>query len=112
MPRPRCTDGSNARPPGDCGGPWGYRGLRGTLANPAAKEHGEMLDRLGIENASQFDAAAFDLTVANRGASRRTNSVEASTERLARRQSLQEAKLARSGYPERASFTAVELRGR
>ncbi|MBS2532208.1 plasmid pRiA4b ORF-3 family protein [Catenulispora sp. NF23] len=66
MPHLRCIEGSNACPPEDCGGPWGYHDLRETLANPAAEEHREMLDWLGIDNGSQFDATAFDLNAANR----------------------------------------------
>ena len=63
---PRCVDGAAACPPEDCGGPWGYRDLRETLADPGAAEHQERLDWLGIEDAGQFDPAAFDVDVANR----------------------------------------------
>jgi hypothetical protein len=62
---PHCTDGAAACPPEDCGGLWGYHDLRETLANPAAENHQEMLDWLGIDEASQFDPAAFDSTAAN-----------------------------------------------
>jgi hypothetical protein len=63
---PRCVDGAAACPPEDCGGTWGYRDLRETLADPGTADHEEMLDWLGIEDAGQFDPAAFDLDVANR----------------------------------------------
>jgi hypothetical protein len=63
---PRCIDGAAACPPEDCGGPWGYRDLREILTNPAADDHQEMLDWLGIDHARQFDAAAFDVDAANR----------------------------------------------
>ncbi|MEY9910557.1 putative membrane protein [Catenulispora sp. MAP12-49] len=63
---PRCVDGAAACPPEDCGGVWGYRDLRETLADPGAADHQEMLDWLGIEHAAQFDPAAFDVDAANR----------------------------------------------
>ncbi|WP_228554457.1 plasmid pRiA4b ORF-3 family protein [Catenulispora pinisilvae] len=63
---PRCVDGAAACPPEDCGGTWGYRDLRETLADPGAADHQEMLDWLGIEYAGQFDPAAFDVDAANR----------------------------------------------
>jgi hypothetical protein len=47
-----------ACPPEDCGGPWGYANLREILANPDHDEHQEMLEWLGLENASEFDPAA------------------------------------------------------
>ncbi|WP_194907044.1 plasmid pRiA4b ORF-3 family protein [Catenulispora rubra] len=64
---PRCVDGAAACPPEDCGGTWGYRNLRETLAGPAAEDHQDTLDWLGIDDARQFDAAAFDVDAANRG---------------------------------------------
>lgn len=63
---PRCVDGVAACPPEDCGGPWGYRDLRETLADPGSADHHELLDWLGIENAGEFDPAAFDVDAANR----------------------------------------------
>ncbi|MCA1698086.1 MAG: plasmid pRiA4b ORF-3 family protein [Actinobacteria bacterium] len=55
-----------ARPPEDCGGPWGYANL---------DEHQEMLEWLGLDNASEFDPAAvatedIDYELALSGASR------------------------------------------
>ena len=62
---PRCTEGAAACPPEDCGGPWGYQALQETLANPAADDHQEMLDWLGINNAAEFNPTAFDLPATN-----------------------------------------------
>lgn len=45
-------------PPEDCGGPWGYANLRAILADPDHDEHQEMLEWLGLDNASEFDPAA------------------------------------------------------
>ena len=64
-----------ACPPEDCGGPWGYANLREILANPDHDEHQEMLEWLGLDNASEFDPAAvatenIDYELALSGASR------------------------------------------
>ncbi len=45
-------------PPEDCGGPWGYANLRQILADPNHDEHQDMLEWLGLDNASEFDPAA------------------------------------------------------
>ena len=47
-----------ACPPEDCGGPWGYANLRQILADPDHDEHQDMLEWLGLDNASEFDPAA------------------------------------------------------
>jgi hypothetical protein len=47
-----------ACPPEDCGGPWGYANLKETLADPNHDEHQDMLEWLGLDNASEFDPAA------------------------------------------------------
>ena len=47
-----------ACPPEDCGGPWGYANLKEILADPNHDEHQDMLERLGLDNASEFDPAA------------------------------------------------------
>jgi hypothetical protein len=44
-----------ACPPEDCGGPWGYTNLKQVLADPSHEQHQEMLDWLGLDNASVFD---------------------------------------------------------
>jgi pRiA4b ORF-3-like protein len=64
-----------ACPPEDCGSPWGYADLKDILADPSHNEHQEMLEWLGIDNASEFDPAAvptdtIDYELALNGASR------------------------------------------
>lgn len=44
-----------ACPPEDCGGRWGYTELKEILADPAHERHREMLDWLGLTDASEFD---------------------------------------------------------
>ncbi|HEX4672891.1 MAG TPA: plasmid pRiA4b ORF-3 family protein [Solirubrobacteraceae bacterium] len=48
-----------ACPPEDCGGPWGYANLKETLTDPNHDQHQEMLEWLGLDNASEFDPAAM-----------------------------------------------------
>lgn len=56
-----------ACPPEDCGGPWGHAELKQILADPSHEQHQEMLDWLGLENASEFDpGAVLALTSASR----------------------------------------------
>jgi pRiA4b ORF-3-like protein len=62
---PRCVAGKGACPPEDCGGAWGYMDLRALLADPAADGHNEMLEWLGLDNAGEFDPAAFDIDAVN-----------------------------------------------
>ncbi len=66
---------NGACPPEDCGGRWGYANLREILADPDHDEHQEMLEWLGLDNASEFDPAAvttedIDYELALTGASR------------------------------------------
>ena len=49
-----------ACPPEDCGGPWGYAELKEVLAEPTHEQHREMLDWLGLDDASAFDPGGFD----------------------------------------------------
>jgi len=54
---------------------WGYADLKATLANPNDEQHQEMLEWLGLENASEFDPATapsenIDYELALTGASR------------------------------------------
>jgi hypothetical protein len=56
---PRCVDGQRARPPEDCGGPWGYGDLLEAVKNPS--KNPEMLEWVGGE----FDPEKFDLAAAN-----------------------------------------------
>ncbi len=64
-----------ACPPEDCGGTWGYTDLKAILADPNNEQHQEMLEWLGLENASEFDPAAvptndIDYELALNGVSR------------------------------------------
>jgi hypothetical protein len=52
---PALVAAKGACPPEDCGGPWGYANLRQILAEPSHDEHQEMLEWLGLDNASEFD---------------------------------------------------------
>jgi hypothetical protein len=61
-----CTAGVGACPPEDCGGPWGYRELKATLADPAADGHGTMLEWLGLDSGKEFDPAEFSVEDTNR----------------------------------------------
>jgi hypothetical protein len=58
---PRCTKGSRACPPEDCGGPWGYAELLEAIRNPKHEQHEDMLEWIGGE----FDPEAFDLEAVN-----------------------------------------------
>jgi hypothetical protein len=64
-PAPRCIDGAGRCPPEDVGGISGYEELRRVLAVPRDAEHEHTLEWLGISDALEFDAAAFDLERAN-----------------------------------------------
>jgi hypothetical protein len=47
-----------ACPPEDCGGAWGYAELKEILADPNHEQHPEMLEWLGLDDASEFDSGA------------------------------------------------------
>ncbi len=63
--RPACIAGRGSCPPEDCGGPWGYADLREALADPAHELHADSLEWLGLDHASEFEPARFDLDEAN-----------------------------------------------
>ena len=54
---PTLVAAKGACPAEDCGGTWGYADLKAILANPNDEQHQEMLEWLGLENASAFDPA-------------------------------------------------------
>jgi hypothetical protein len=62
---PRCVEGEGACPPEDSGGPWGYDRLKEVVADPEDEEHDDMLEWLGLDEPSEFDAAAFTVDEAN-----------------------------------------------
>jgi hypothetical protein len=63
---PCCTGGRRGAPPDDCGGIWGYAELVEILADSQHPEHEERLEWLGLNDARQFDPAAFDVDEVNR----------------------------------------------
>jgi Plasmid pRiA4b ORF-3-like protein len=72
---PNLVAAKGACPPEDCGSPWGYANLKDILADPSHNEHQQMLEWLGVDNASEFDPAAvptdtIDDELALNGASR------------------------------------------
>ncbi|WP_328956034.1 plasmid pRiA4b ORF-3 family protein [Kitasatospora purpeofusca] len=63
---PACVDGAGACPPEDCGGPGGYADVKRTLHDSAHPEHEDLLRRLGLKTAADFDPTHFDLRENNR----------------------------------------------
>lgn len=61
-----CTAGKGACPPEDCGGRWGYKDLKATLADPGTEEHGDMLEWLGLSSGDDFDPKEFSAEEVNR----------------------------------------------
>lgn len=53
-------------PPAPCVHPPSDEHLRSVLADPDAGEHEQMLTRLGLDKAADFDPADFDIEAANR----------------------------------------------
>lgn len=54
-----CIGGRRACPPEDCGGMGGYEYLMEILADKEHEEHDDMLEWLGLNDASEFNPAAF-----------------------------------------------------
>jgi hypothetical protein len=57
---PRCTDGSRAAPPDDCGGIWGYARLLDVLEDPSHPDHEDQLEWMGLDDPAEFDPDTFD----------------------------------------------------
>ena len=62
---PVCLAGKGACPPEDCGGAWGYANLKEALADPSHPDREQVLEWLGLDDPSEFDPAAFDLSSVN-----------------------------------------------
>jgi hypothetical protein len=60
-----CLAGGGACPPDDCGGAWGYAGLKEIVADPDDEEHEEMLEWLCLDDPSGFDPALFSVDDVN-----------------------------------------------
>ena len=58
---PSCVAGQGACPPEDCGGAWGYAGLKEILADPSHEDHQDMLEWLGLDAGEDFDPRKFSV---------------------------------------------------
>ncbi len=56
-----CLAGKGACPPEDCGGPWGYAGLKEIVENPEDAEYEEMREWMGLEPGDEWKPEDFDL---------------------------------------------------
>ena len=56
-----CLAGKGACPPEDCGGPWGYAGLKEIVDNPKDAEYEEMREWMGFEPGEEWKPEDFDL---------------------------------------------------
>lgn len=57
---PQCIAGKNACPPEDCGGVWGYQDMLEIIKDKKHPEHKDMLNWMGIDEASEYDPTVFD----------------------------------------------------
>jgi hypothetical protein len=62
---PSCVAGKGACPPEDCGGAWGYAGLKEVLADPTHEDHQDMLEWLGLDAGEDFDSKEFSAAEVN-----------------------------------------------
>jgi hypothetical protein len=62
---PSCAAGKGACPPEDCGGAWGYAGLKEILADPSHEDHQDMLEWLGLDAGEDFDPKEFSVADVN-----------------------------------------------
>ncbi|MGE5287345.1 MAG: plasmid pRiA4b ORF-3 family protein [Micromonosporaceae bacterium] len=60
-----CVAGKGACPPEDCGGAWGYAGLKEVLADPSHEDHQDMLEWLGLDAGEDFDPKEFSVAGVN-----------------------------------------------
>jgi hypothetical protein len=58
---PICIEASNASPPEDCGGPWGYMDMLEIIKNPNHTDFDATIEWLGED----FDSTAFDIDEIN-----------------------------------------------
>ena len=62
---PSCIAGKGACPPEDCGGAWGYAGLKEVIADPTHGDHQDMLEWLGLDSGEDFDPKEFSVADVN-----------------------------------------------
>jgi hypothetical protein len=62
---PSGVAGKGACPPEDCGGAWGYAGLKEILADPVHEDHQDMLEWLGLDAGKDFDPKEFSVADVN-----------------------------------------------
>ena len=62
---PSCVAGQGACPPEDCGGAWGYAGLKEILADPSHEDHQDTLEWLGLDAGKNFDPKKFSVAEVN-----------------------------------------------
>ena len=62
---PSCVAGKGACPPEDCGGAWGYAGLKEVLADPSDEDHQGMLEWLSLDAGEDFDPTEFSVAEVN-----------------------------------------------
>jgi hypothetical protein len=61
-----CLAGKGACPPEDCGGPYGYEGIKEVLAKePQSEQAEEIREWLGLDDGEVWDATLFDLEEVN-----------------------------------------------
>lgn len=64
-----CIAGNGARPPEDCGGPWGYEAFKEIMADPSHNDYDDMRDWVGLEEGEQWNPAFFDIEAASQAVS-------------------------------------------
>lgn len=59
-PSATLLNGKGACPPEDCGGPWGYEGLKEAIADKSNPEREEMLEWLGLESDEEWNPQEYN----------------------------------------------------